>query len=167
MAIEFSFVATPELGPKAMRYLLWRRGGPVGPLALVLLPFLLAVAASDPAWRPAAYAAGGAAIMLLLIFLLAVAHRRRMRARFFRAAADRTVKVSMKDEGLAVTSELGSSLLPWTAFERMWAGRSVILLFYHGWHYVAFPAEAVPKEAIDFAQAKIRAGKMNPQVKGP
>ena len=38
MPIEFEFTATPELGPRAMRYLLWRRGGPLGPIAIVLLP---------------------------------------------------------------------------------------------------------------------------------
>ena len=45
MAIEFEFTATPELGSKAMRYLLWRRGGPVGPIAIILLPVVIAVMA--------------------------------------------------------------------------------------------------------------------------
>ncbi len=155
MTIEFSFVATPELGPKAMRFLLWRRAGPVGPLAIILLPLILAFFASDPDWRPAAYLFGGAAIMLFLIFLFAVAHRRRLRRRFFETTTDHTVKVSMAEEGLAVTTALGSSILPWHAIERLWQGKSVVLLFYNGWQYLAFPAEAIPKAALDFASSKV------------
>ena len=155
MAIEFSFVATPELGPRALRFLLWRRAGPVGPLAVILILLLFVFFASDPAWRPEAYLLGGAAIMLFVIFLLAVAHRRRLRRRFFETTTDHTIKVSMGDEGVAVTTALGSSTLPWQAFERLWQGKSVVLLFYNGWQYLAFPAEAMPKAALDFASSKI------------
>src|SRR6059058_2731301 len=84
MAIEFQFTATPELGNKALRYLLWRRGGPLGPILIILLPIVVAVMATDASMRPIAYVAGGAAIMLFLIFLFAVAHRRRIRRRFFK-----------------------------------------------------------------------------------
>jgi len=59
MPIEFEFTATPALGDKAMRYLLWRRGGPLGPIAIILLPIVIAVMATDPAMRPVAYIAGG------------------------------------------------------------------------------------------------------------
>jgi hypothetical protein len=155
--IEFSFVATPDLGPKALRFLLWRRAGPVGPLAIILVPLLVVFLASDPVWRPAAYVLGGGAIMLFLIFLLAVAYRRRVRRRFFENAADHTVKVFMSDEGLAVKTALGSSTLLWKSFERLWQGKSVVLLFFNGWQYVAFPAEAIPKAALDFASSKMKA----------
>jgi hypothetical protein len=93
MPIEFEFTATPELGSKALRYLLWRHGGPVGPIAIILLPVVIGVMAADPAMRAVAYIAGGAAIMLFALFLLAVAHRRRIRRRFFESSTDRTVRV--------------------------------------------------------------------------
>jgi hypothetical protein len=68
MPIEFEFTATPELGNKALCYLLWRRGGPIGPIAIILFPLVLAIAVADPQMRPVAYVAGGAAIMLFVIF---------------------------------------------------------------------------------------------------
>src|SRR5215468_4802425 len=104
MNIQFEFVATPELGDKALRYLLWRRGGPVGPIAIILFPIVLAIAAADPRMRPIAYIARDAAIMLFVIFLLAVAQRRRIRRRFFESATDHIVRVSIDDAGIAVKS---------------------------------------------------------------
>jgi len=156
MPIEFEFIATPALGNKAMRYLLWRRGGPVGPIAIILLPLVLAIIAADPAMRPVAYIAGGAAIMLFVIFLLAVGHRRRIRRRFFQSTTDHTVRVSIDDEGIAVKSAAGNSTLPWSIVGRIWAGKEVVLVFYHGWHYIAFPTAAVPAKAIDFISTKVK-----------
>jgi hypothetical protein len=156
MAIEFDFTATPELGGKAMRYLLWRRGRPIGPIAIVLLPVLIAVMALDPQMRAVAYIAGGAAIMLFVLFLLAIAHRRRIRRRFFESTADHTVRVLIDDAGIAVRSAAGSSALPWRAIARVWAGKEVVLVFYHGWHYMAFPTPAVPANAIDFISVKVK-----------
>ena len=156
MPIESEFTATPELGPKAMRYLLWRRGGPVGPIAIVLLPVITAVMAADPAMRPVAYIAGGATIMLFVLFLLAIAHRRRIRRRFFQSNADRTVRALIDDGGIAVKSAAGSSALPWSAISRVWAGKHVVLVLYYGWHYLTFPRQAVPAGAIDFISAKLK-----------
>jgi hypothetical protein len=156
MPIEFEFTATPELGSKAMRYLLWRRAGPVGPIAIILLPVVIAVMTADPAMRPVAYIAGGAAIMLFVLFLLAVAHRRRIRRRFFESNADRTVRVVIDEAGFAVKSAAGSSALPWSAISRLWAGKDVVLVFYYGWHYAAFPRQAVQANAIDFISAKVK-----------
>jgi hypothetical protein len=158
MRIEFEYTATPEFGNKALRYLLWRRGGPVGPIPIILLPVVIAVMAIDPAMRPVAYIAGGAAIMLLVIFLLAVAHRRRIRRRFFKSTSDHTVRASIDDSGIAVKSAAGCSTLPWSVINRVWAGKEVVLVFYHGWHYLAFPSEAVPANAVEFISAKIQDG---------
>jgi len=158
MNIQFEFVATPELGDKAMRYLLWRRGGVVGPIAIILFPVVLAIVAADPGIRPVAYIAGGAAIMLFVIFLLAVAQRRRIRRRFFESATDHTVRVSIDDAGIAVKSAAGSSTLPWSIIGRIWAGKEVVLVFYHGWHYLAFPTASVPPHAMEFIMSKIRNG---------
>jgi hypothetical protein len=156
MSIEFEFTATPELGNKAMRYLLWRRGGPVGPIAIVLLPIVLAVMAADPRMRPVGYIGGGAAIMLFVLFLFAIAHRRKITRRFLESTTDHVVRVSIDDGGIAVKSAAGSSALPWSAINRVWAGKEVVLIFYHGWHYVAFPTAAVPAGAIEFISAKIK-----------
>jgi YcxB-like protein len=158
MPIEFEFPATPELANKALRYLLWRRGGPLGPIAIILLPVVIAVMAADPAMRPVAYIAGGAAIMLFVIFLLAVAHRRKIRRRFFQSTTDHTVRVSIDDEGIAVKSAAGNSTLPWSIMGRIWAGKEVVLVFYHGWHYLAFPTASVPANTIEFISAKIQDG---------
>ena len=159
MLIEFEFIATPALGDKAMRYLLWRRGGPLGPIAIIFLPVVIAVMAADPAMRPVAYIAGGAVIMLFVIFLLAVGHRRRIRWRFFQSTTDHTVRVSIDDEGIAVKSAAGNSTLPWSIMGRIWAGKEVVLVFYHGWHYLAFPTAAVPANTIEFISAKIQDGR--------
>jgi len=159
MPIEFEFPATPELANKALRYLLWRRGGPLGPIAIILLPVVIAVMAADPAMRPVAYIAGGAAIMLFVIFLLAVAHRRKIRRRFFQSTTDHTVRVSIDDAGIAVKSAAGNSTLPWSIMRRIWAGKEVVLVFYHGWHYLAFPTVAVPANTIEFISAKIQDGR--------
>ena len=159
MSIAFDFVATPELGNKAVRYLLWRRGGPVGPIAIILFPVVVAITAADPMIRPVAYIVGGAAIMLFVLFLLAVAHRRRLRRRFFKSTSDHVIRVSIDDSEIAVKSAAGSSSLPWTSINRIWAGKEVVLVFYHGWHYVAFPASAVPANAIEFITAKIKSRK--------
>ncbi len=156
MPIEFEFTATPELGNEALRYLLWRRGGPIGPIAIILFPIVLAIIAADPTMRPVAYIAGGAAIMLFIIFLLAVGQRRRMRRRFFESTTDHTVSVSINDTGIAVKSAAGDSTLPWSIIGRVWAGKDVVLVFYHGWHYLAFPAAAVPRHAFEFISDKIR-----------
>ena len=112
--------------------------------------------AADREMRPVAYIVGGAAIMLFVLFLLAVAHRRRISRRFFESNADRTVRVAIDEAGLAVKSAAGSSALPWNAISRVWAGKDVVLVFYHGWHYAAFPRQAVPANAIDFISAKVK-----------
>jgi len=164
MLIEFEFIATPALGNKAMRYLLWRRGGPLGPIAIILLPLVLAIMAADPAMRPVAYIAGGAAIMLFVVFLLAVAHRRRIRRRFFESTTDHTVRVSIDNEGIAVKSAAGNSTLPWSIVGRIWAGKEVVLVFYHGWHYLAFPTVALPANTIEFISAKIQDGRSRASV---
>ena len=156
MPIEFEFIATPELGNRAMVYLLWRRGGPVGPIAIVLLPIVLAVMAADPRMRPIAYVGGGAAIMLFVLFLFAVAHRRKITRRFFGSTTDHVVRVSIDDGGIAVKSAAGNSALPWSVINRVWAGKEVVLVFYYGWHYVALPTPAVPAGAIEFVTAKIK-----------
>jgi hypothetical protein len=156
MPIEFSFTATPDLGPKALRFLLRRRAGVFGPAALILFPILLAVLALDPAMRPAAYVLGGAVIMLLVIFLAAVAHLRRLRRRFFDTTQDRTIRIAMDDEGVAVTSALGATKLAWPSFERLWVGDEVVLLFYHGWQRLAFPRDAVPQAALDLVDARLK-----------
>ena len=62
--LPFEFTATPELGNNALRYLLWRRGGPIEPIAIILFPLVLAIIAADPTMQPIAYFVGGAAIML-------------------------------------------------------------------------------------------------------
>jgi hypothetical protein len=157
MPIEFEFTATPELGNHALRYLLWRRGGPIGPIAIILFPVVLAIAAADPNIRPVAYIAGGAAIMLFVLFLLAVAHRRKIRRRFFESTSDHTVRVSLDEMGIAVRTAAGNSALPWNAFTRVWAGKEVTLVFYHGWHYLAFPASALPPGALEFITSRIKA----------
>jgi hypothetical protein len=123
MPIEFEFTATPELGSKALRYLLWRRGGPVGPIAMILLPVVIALMAADPAMRAVAYVAAGAAIMLFVLFLLAVAHRRRIRRRFFESNADRILRVVIDEAGFVVKSAAGSSALLWSAISRIWPGK--------------------------------------------
>jgi hypothetical protein len=107
--------------------------------------------------RAVAYIAGGAAIMLFVLFLLAVAHRRRIRRRFFESSADRTVRVVIDEIGMAVKSVAGSSALPWSTLSRVWAGKDVVLVFYHGWHYVAFPTNAVPSTALDFITSHVKA----------
>jgi hypothetical protein len=116
------------------------------------------MALADPRIRPVAYIAGGAAIMLFAIFLLAVAQRRRIRRRFFESTTDHTVKVTIDNAGVAVKSAAGSSTLPWNAINQVWAGKEVVLIFYHGWHYVAFPTAAVPANAVEFISAKIKDG---------
>jgi len=153
---EFSFEATPELGPAALKCLLRKRAGPIGPLALILLPLLLLLLASDPAWRPVAGVLAGAALMLLTLFLLAVWQRRRASDRFFRNASSRLVRIAMQDAGVTVSTALGESHLRWTTIERVWKCRAVALLFYQGWQYIAVPVDAIPAGALEFADARIR-----------
>ena len=153
---EFSFEATPQLGSVALQCLLWRRGGIIGPIALVLFPLLLLVLAWDPEWRVAAGVLGGAALMLLGVFLLAVRHRRNVSNQFFRRAANRIVRVVIDADGVAVTSALGESRLPWSMIYRVWRCKHVALVFYQGWQYIAVPASAVPDGALEYAEANIR-----------
>src|SRR5215213_2665488 len=154
MAVDFEFVATPELGTKAIRYLLRRRGGRFAPVVFVLLPILIGILAVDEATRPLACLFAGAVIMLLVIFFLALAQRRRMRRRFFESTTDHTVRVSLDESGMTVRSAGGSSSLPWSSITRVWAGKEVVLLFYHGWHYFAVPADALPAPALAMITAK-------------
>ena len=159
MPVEFEFVATPDLGAKATRYLLRRRGGRFGPFILVLLPVLIGILAADETMRPAAYLFGGAVLMLLLLFCLAVAQRRRISRRFFKSTANHTVRVSLDDAGITVQSAAGTSSLPWSSNTRVWAGEEVVLVFYQGWHYFAVPAAAMPAAALEFITAKASAKK--------
>ena len=96
------------------------------------LAAVIALMAADPEMRAVAYIVGGATIMLFVLFLLAVAHRRRIRRRFFESTTDHTVRVLVDDAGIAVKSAAGNSALPWSAIGRVWAGREVVLVFYHG-----------------------------------
>jgi hypothetical protein len=119
---------------------------------------VLAIVAADPRMRPVAYIAGGGAIMLFVLFLIAVEHRRRIRRRFFESTIDHTIRVSIDDSGIAVKSAAGNSTLPWTAINRIWAGKEVVLIFYHGWHYVVYPTPSIPSYAIEFISARIKDG---------
>jgi hypothetical protein len=151
---DFTFEATPDLGNDALACTLWRRGGILGPIVLILFPVLLAVVAWDPRYRAVTGMLGGAAIMLFVIFLYAVRHRRTMRRQFFANAAHRNVRVVMTDAGLTVTTALGESRLPWTMIGRIWRCPKIVLLYYQGWNYIAIPTKAAPAGAIEFAAAR-------------
>ncbi|MGB8806047.1 MAG: YcxB family protein, partial [Chthoniobacterales bacterium] len=72
------------------------------------------------------------------------------------STTDHTIRVSIDDEGIAVKCAAGNSTLPWSIVGRIWAGKEVVLVFYHGWHYIAFPTAAVPAKAIDFISTKVK-----------
>jgi hypothetical protein len=153
---DFAFEATPQLGSAALKCLLWKRGGMAGPIALILLPILLLVLAWDPTWRTVAGVLGGAALMLLILFLLAVRHRRNVRNRFFLKAGSRAIRVVIDEEGVAVTSSLWETRLPWRMIERVWRCKDVALIFYQGWQYIAVPVHAVPEGALEYAETRSR-----------
>ena len=135
-------------------------------MALILFPILLALLASEPAWRTAAAVLGGAALMLLVIFLLAVRHRRNLRRQFFHDAPNRLIRIVIDIDGIAVMSSLGDSRFPWQTIERVWRCRDVVLIFYHGWQYIAAPGQAIPDGALEYAEARIRERVKAPGVSG-
>ena len=152
----FSFEATPGLGPAALRCVLWKRAGFVGPVAILLLPALLLILAAEDALRTALNVVAGAALMLFTIVLAAVWQRRRMRQQFFKEAPNRVVHVVMDEAGILVSTALGQSRLSWAMIERVWHCKTVALLFYHGWQYVALPISSLPEGALEYAQAHCR-----------
>ncbi len=151
---DFTFEATPDLSSDALTCILWRRGGIVGPIVLVLFPLLLAVVAWDPRYRAITGMLGGAAIMLFVIFLYSVQRLRAMRRQLLANAAHRRVHVVMNDSGLVVTTPLGESRLPWTMIGRIWRCPKIVLLYHQGWAHIAIPTTALPPGAIEFAAAR-------------
>ena len=154
-AYDFSFEADPRFADAALRCLLRRRMGRIGPLVLILLGVLLPMMLIVPDMRPMAYILGGATLMLLLLFLLAVQARRRLTRRFYRAAPHRTIRVVIDDDGVGITTALGATKLAWRNYERVWRCDDVTLLFYGGWNYFAIPTGALPPEAMAFAESRI------------
>src|SRR5437868_14933290 len=70
-------------------------------------------------------------------------------------AADRAMRSVAYIAGGAAISAAGNSTLPWSIIGRISAGKEVVLVFYHGWHYIAFPTAAVPANTIDlYTRAK-------------
>jgi hypothetical protein len=154
---EFAYEATPDLGPRALNCLLWKRGGIVGPLVLVLLPIVLYTNAANAGMWPVAAVLGGGAATALLMFLLVIQQRRRTFHRYLARASDRTVHVRLSDDGVYVRSELGESTLHWSAIERIWHCKHVALFFYHGWTYMTFPVATMPAGALEYSLARVRA----------
>jgi len=154
-AYDFTFEADPRLATIALRCLLRRRLGCLGPVALILLPMLIAFFAMVPEMRWAAYLFGGATLLLLLLFRLAVHQRRRMTRRFYREAAHRTVRVVIDEDGLGITTALGATTLAWRNYERVWKCGEVTLLFHSGWQYFALPSQALPAGAVEFIESRL------------
>lgn len=153
---EIAYEFTPALGPTALKCLLWKRGSIVGPIALVLLPITLLFLAANPETRGIAILLGGGMLMLLGLFLAAVWQRRAAFNRFLKTTPDLRVQILFTEDGVSIHAATGQSELRWAVFERVWRCKTVALLFYHGWQYIALPVAAVPPGALEYAEERLR-----------
>ncbi len=142
---------------RAVRAFVWRRLLARGWLWSAAIGLLLASAvlgwAGGPGFGTGAAVAG-------LVFLLAVVAAI-WRAHFlntvgrFRALDPPSARVAFGERELTVTSNLGSSTIPWSRFEEVWERDDAWLLFLAPSQFMTLPVADLPETVRDHIRARV------------
>jgi hypothetical protein len=81
-------------------------------------------------------------------------HRRHVLANLARLD-DGCVEFRFEDEGLTMASNLGTSMLKWSTFERVWKFPDLWLLFISKQQYLVLPVDALPAGAQERVEANV------------
>ncbi|UCD48935.1 MAG: YcxB family protein [Phycisphaerales bacterium] len=136
----------------------WKRHfGLHGLAALVLLWVGIAVLwlMAARAWHTVALSTGAVIVLILLVGVYFF-HRHRALARLARLE-DGAVEFRFEEEGLGIASSLGTSMLKWSAFERLWKFPDLWLLFISKQQYLVLPVDELPPEALELVDARVDA----------
>jgi hypothetical protein len=96
----------------------------------------------------------GAVIVLILFIGVYLFHRHRALEHLARLE-EGAVEFHFEEEGLGIASSLGTSMLKWSTFERVWKFPDLWLLFISKQQYLVLPVDALPAEALERVDAKV------------
>jgi hypothetical protein len=124
-------------------------------MALVSLSFVSSLVSGDRTWR---VGVSGAVLLLGILFAAAIyiVHFRRGIARF-RSMKLPEASLEIGDERFRVTSDLGSSELPWSAITEVWQFPDFWLLFLSRAQFITLPLADLDAEARAFLLDRTKA----------
>ncbi|HKD29310.1 MAG TPA: YcxB family protein [Xanthobacteraceae bacterium] len=107
----------------------------------------------EPSWVLAVYIA---AIALAPLYFLLV-----WRAHFvntvglFRSMASPTAEFVFRDQDVSISSELGSTTLPWTRFIDVWERPEFLMMFLTRSQFITLPVADLSEEALAFLRSRL------------
>jgi len=134
----------------------WKRFfGPKGLAALVALwvcvGLLWTVAPRD--WLTIALLTSAVLVQILAMGVY-LNHRHRVLASLDRLD-DGVMEFRFDEEGLGLSSNLGTSMLKWATFERLWKFPDMWLLFISKQQYIVLPVDQLPSDALDLVDSRV------------
>jgi hypothetical protein len=134
----------------------WKRFFGLKGLAVVVaswvcLGLLWTVAAHD--WLTIALLTSAVLIQVLGVGVY-FAYRHRVLANLARLD-DGVMEFQFDEEGLGLSSSLGTSMLKWATFERLWKFPDVWLLFISKQQYIVLPVDQLPSDALDLVDSRV------------
>jgi hypothetical protein len=150
---------TDALVREAVRGFFWRRirsslDGTVRiALALVLGTLFWALWQGDRSWFVGALGT----TLILVAGVLIAAYRARQRDSLERYAAmrDPSAKFVFGDDALTVSSELGSSTMPWSAVTEIWEFPRFWLILFSRANFITLPTQTVSAETLAFLRSRV------------
>ena len=95
-------------------------------------------------------------LAIALALLVYFVHRHNALAKF-RAMGAPTASLTIDHASLTMTSELGSTTLPWSSVKEIWQYPSFWLLFFSKGQFVTLPLASVPAEMRAFILGRVSA----------
>jgi hypothetical protein len=144
---------------RAVRLFVWRaairrrRWLWLAAIALIGISLAWGWWSGEPSW---VFGANLAAIAFVPLFFLLL-----WRAHFvntvgrFRSMASPSAEVIFRDQDLTISSELGSSTLPWTPFIDVWETPEFWMLFLAPNQFITLPIANLSEEALAFLRARL------------
>ena len=95
-----------------------------------------------------------AVLVQILAIGVYLSHRHRVLANLARLD-DGVMEFRFGEEGLGLSSSLGTSMLKWATFERLWKFPDVWLLFISKQQYIVLPVDQLPSDALDQVDSRV------------
>lgn len=104
-------------------------------------------------WYTVALLTGAVLVQVVLVGVVLLCRHRTLAS--LARLEDGAVQFRFEEEGLGMNSSLGTSMLKWSTFERLWKFRDVWLLFISKQQYIVLPVVELPSEALELVDSKV------------
>lgn len=120
---------------------------------LMLLFFAYLLRAGDRSWLLGVV---GAAVLLPVLFVLAGwrAHHANTVGKF-RSMPSPVAEIAFREDGLAVTSAIGSGFLPWSSLTEIWERPGYWMIFSGPAQFNTLPTAGIPAENLQWLRSRI------------